>query len=64
MLSTKQTAERLGVHEKTIFLWAKQGKILGKKIGRNFKFMESEVEYILQNGTREPNCHLADTKQA
>lgn len=63
MLSTRQVAEKLGVHEKTVFLWAKSGKIIGKKIGKNFKFMESEVEYILQNGTREPNCHLADTKQ-
>ena len=54
MLSTKQVAEKLGVHEKTVFLWAKSGKIIGIKIGRNYKFAESEVEYILQNGVREP----------
>ena len=53
MLSTKQVAEKIGVHEKTIFLWVKSGKIIGKKIGKNYKFSEEEVKYILENGIRE-----------
>ena len=53
MFSTKQTAEKLGVCEKTIFFWIKQGKIKAIKIGRNYKISEEEIEYIKQNGTRE-----------
>lgn len=53
MLSTKQVSEILGVHEKTIYLWIKQGKIIATRLGRNYKVQESEVEYIKVNGLRK-----------
>lgn len=53
MLSTKQVSKILGVHEKTIYLWIKQGKIIATQLGRNYKVQESEVEYIKVNGLRK-----------
>lgn len=53
MFSTKQTAEKLGVCEKTIFFWIKQGKIKATRLGRCWKISKEEIEYIKQNGTRE-----------
>lgn len=53
MLSTKQVAETLGVHEKTVYFWIKQKRIKAIKIGRNFKIAEVEVEFIKNNGLRE-----------
>lgn len=52
MLSTKKASEQIGVHEKTVFLWIKQGKIIATKIGRNYKIDEKEIEYIKVNGLR------------
>lgn len=53
MLSTKQVSKILGVHEKTIYLWIKQGKIIATRLGKNYKVQESEVEYIKVNGLRK-----------
>lgn len=53
MLSVKDVSEKLGVHEKTVYLWAKQGKIKAIRFGKLYKITEEEVEYIKQNGTRE-----------
>lgn len=53
MLNTKQVAEKLGVHPKTVWLWIKQGQIKSVKLGRNFKISETEVQYVLENGLRK-----------
>lgn len=50
MLSTKQSAEELGVHEKTIYYWIKQKKLKAIKIGRNYKVEEKEIEKIKKEG--------------
>lgn len=54
MLSVKEVSERLGIHEKTVYIWAKQGKIKSIRMGKLYKITEEEVEYIKKNGTREP----------
>lgn len=56
MLSVKEVSERLGIHEKTVYIWAKQGKIKSIRMGKLYKITEEEVEYIKKNGTREAKC--------
>lgn len=53
MLKRKEVAKLLGVHEKTIYFWIKQGYIKSIRLGRNYKVEESEVEYIKKNGLRK-----------
>lgn len=52
MLSTKQVSKILGVHEKTVYLWIKQKRIIATRLGRNYKINKEEVEYIKNNGLR------------
>lgn len=52
MLSLKETAEKLGVHWKTLRSYCIKGKVKATKIGRDWKISEEEVAYILQHGTR------------
>lgn len=55
MLSLKETANRLGIHWKTVRTYCLEGKIKATKIGRDWKISEEEVNYIKQNGLREGN---------
>lgn len=52
MLSLKQTAEKIGVHWKTVRTYCLSGKIKAVKIGRDWKIAEDEIEHILKNGLR------------
>jgi excisionase family DNA binding protein len=49
LLTTKQVQERLGVSERTIFNFMERGDLKGFKVGRSWRFEESEVEdYLLR----------------
>lgn len=52
MLSTRQSAKELGVHEKTIYYWIKQNKLNAIKIGRNYKIEESEIAKVKKDGLK------------
>lgn len=55
LLSRKEAAKQLGISDKTLYFWLKQGKVDYVRMGKLYKITEEEVEYIKKNGTREPN---------
>jgi excisionase family DNA binding protein len=44
MLSAKEVAEVLGVHEDTVFGWAASGDIRSYKLGRVRRFRQSDLD--------------------
>lgn len=52
LLKRKEAAQILGVHEKTIYFWIKNGYMNAIRYGRNYKIDSAEVEYIKANGLR------------
>ena len=42
----KQTAEVLGLSSVYVWMWAKQGRIHGQKIGREVLFPKWEIDFI------------------
>jgi excisionase family DNA binding protein len=48
LLTTKQVQERLGVSERTVFNFMERGDLKGFKVGRSWRFEESEVEDYLR----------------
>jgi excisionase family DNA binding protein len=52
LLSTNQVAERLSVHQKTVFKWLAQGKLRAVRFGaRCTRFRESDIEAFIATGT-------------
>lgn len=50
LLGTSEVAKELGVNPKTVWKWAKEGKIACEKLGKNYKIPQEEVEKIKQYG--------------
>lgn len=50
MLTIKEVADALRVHEITIFRHLKDGKIKGVKIGKSWRISEEELERIKRQG--------------
>lgn len=48
LLTTKQVQEILGVSERTVFNFMERGELKGFKVGRSWRFEESEIEAYLQ----------------
>lgn len=48
LLTTKQVQELLGVSERTIFNFMNRGDLKGFKVGRSWRFEESEIEDYLK----------------
>jgi len=48
VLITKEVAEMLRVSERTVRRWAKQGRIPGVRIGKDWYFLESELLAVLR----------------
>ena len=48
LLSTKQDADMLGLHEETIRQYIKRGELLAIRLGKEYRIRESEVERFLQ----------------
>jgi excisionase family DNA binding protein len=44
LLTTKQVQEMLGVSERTIFNFIDRGELKGFKVGRSWRFEESDIE--------------------
>jgi len=51
LLPIRQSAERLGIKEKTLRFWIWQRKIEFVKIGRSVKISEEVIERIIERGT-------------
>jgi len=47
-LTTKEIATELRVKEQTVWRWIKTGKLIGYKIGREFRIRRSDYEQFLK----------------
>lgn len=54
MYTRTQVAEIFNVSPWTVFRWIQQGRIKAIKIGRDYRIEQAEIDYIKQNGLREP----------
>jgi excisionase family DNA binding protein len=50
VLTTREAAIFLRVHEKTLCRLARQGKIPGNKVGGEWRFMRNDLVRWIQNG--------------
>lgn len=48
LLNMKQVEERLGVSSRTVFNFIQRGEIKGFKVGKAWRFAESEIENYLK----------------
>ena len=49
--SLKEASEYLRASEITLRIWLRDGKIKGHKVGRNWKFLQSElIDFVMNNG--------------
>lgn len=49
--SLTEASEYLRTSEITLRIWLRKGKIKGHKVGRNWKFLQSElIEFVRNNG--------------
>lgn len=59
-MNIKETAVYLGIHEKTLRRWLKQGKVSGKKTvgphGEEYSFTLADIEAI-KNGRKDETLH-------
>ena len=49
LLTTKEAAERLRLHPKTVEAYFRQGRIKAIKTGRNWRVLETELESFVNN---------------
>lgn len=50
VLTTREAATFLKVHEKTLCRLARRGKIPGNKVGGEWRFMKNDLVRWIQNG--------------
>lgn len=48
LLTIKQVQARLGVSERTVFNFMERGELKGFKVGRSWRFEESDIEEYIQ----------------
>ncbi|MEE8114692.1 MAG: helix-turn-helix domain-containing protein [Nitrososphaerales archaeon] len=53
MLSPQEFADRLSISRWTVYAWLQEARIRSVKIGRLVRIPESELERIIQEGSRE-----------
>lgn len=49
LLTTKEAAERLRLHPKTVEAYFRQGRIRALKTGRNWRVLDNELESFISN---------------
>ena len=49
LLTLPEVAELLSVAERTVYLWAQQGRIPAFKLGSSWRFNKSDIEYWLES---------------
>lgn len=52
-LTPKEFAARLSISRWTVYAWLQEGRIRSTKIGRLVRIPESEVDRLVQEGSRE-----------
>jgi len=53
LLTPKQFAARLSISRWTVYAWISEGRIKSVKVSRLVRIPESEVDRIVQEGSRE-----------
>lgn len=48
MLSSEETAKRLGISENSLWRWGRAGYLVGQKVGRKVFYRESVVNALLK----------------
>jgi len=54
LLTTREAAERLRLHPKTVEAYFRQGRIKAIKTGRNWRVLETELESFVNNQISNP----------
>ena len=55
LMSLPQVASYLGMAERTIYMWAQQGKIPAFKLGASWRFRKTEIDEWLETQRTGPN---------
>lgn len=68
LMSLAEVSEYLGVSERTIYIWAREGKIPAFKLGAAWRFRQSDVDEWLENhrsgeGARGPMTDDVDMER-
>lgn len=53
-MNTAQVAAWLNIHQTTVWRLVRQGRLRAYRVGRAFRFLESEVKEDLRPGTTNP----------
>lgn len=54
IMTSKQVAELLQLHQKTIYALAEHGKIPGHRVGRSWRFVRTQImEYLGESNGKE-----------
>ena len=64
LLTTKQVQEKLGVSERTIYRLMDQDKLHPVKIGKSWKFEESDLDAYIDEQRKESARILEEKRQA
>ena len=56
--TVQEAAQILHVNERTVREWIKNGKLVGKKLGRRWLIPESEVDQVPEKPSAEAEQHL------
>jgi excisionase family DNA binding protein len=59
LLDVKQVREVLGLSERTVFRFIKSGELKGFKVGREWRFEESDITDFIQR-QREKAAHIVN----
>lgn len=49
LLTTREAAKRLRLHPKTVERYFRQGRIKAVKIGRDWRVLETELEFLINS---------------
>jgi len=58
LLTVAESAERLGIREKTLRFWIWQRKVEFIKIGRSIRISEDVIRRLIEHGTVPASRHL------
>ena len=53
-IDVKELSKRLSINVKTLYDWAREGKIPSHKIRGLLRFKESEIEELMEKGRQDP----------
>jgi excisionase family DNA binding protein len=59
VFTTREAAEFLKIHEKTVGRLARDGRIPGNKIGGEWRFIKSDLVRWIRTGDRSPDSMIA-----